>query len=645
MITHRRLPFVALLLLLGIADLSAQPQTPIANPVMFDMNPAVNSNGEGEWSWLGPFTSLGNELILTATNGTGTALYAIDATVPFPTPRWIRDFQGAPSGSYSGPHAWSPRNVNGTVYLAGALNATTGLELFKSNGTTAGTVFIRDLQTSTTKYTHSWPNHFRPLGNGKVIFTAAWGFWMEKRNWYHELPGLFVTDGTSTGTVSLCTNKAIITEWGFNGGHGAALTVHNGIAYGFMKDYVKGTPPLSKYGYELWKSNGTAAGTTMVKDIWPGPESGCVKALWNFAGGGLASAASRLVPVGNDLYFTANDGSSGYELWKTNGTTAGTVRVMDIFPGAESSRPAWLTVMNDILYFAGRTADDGDKLLRYVPATNTVDIVADIHPGTGPNDSAHVSWITAVDGTLYFSAFHPNYGQELWMSDGVPTAQGGRTQLVADINQTVTMDDLPQGSYPNISWPGADVMEAQTPEEHCFFSHNGWIYFPADDGVHGIELWRSNGLVTQLLTDINQDPTFNGGSSDIPYTMTVVNNKLFFHGYDKPHGWEPCMIDLATLPKSVAGHEAVPTALTLSQNHPNPFNPTTMIDFAVPEDAQVRLTMHDALGREVARLVDAFRPAGNYSTMFDGASLPSGSYLCRLEVAGRVVTRIMTLSK
>ncbi|MCZ7557011.1 MAG: T9SS type A sorting domain-containing protein [Bacteroidia bacterium] len=631
---NRSFNFIALFLLTlaGIVTQSQAQQQPIANPVLFDINPLV-TNGEGEWSWCGPFTSLGNELILAATDGMSTALYGIDATVAAPVPRRIKDFYYVANQN---PHARSPRNVNGTVYLPAAPSATVGRELFKSNGTTAGTVLVRDLQTS-TKYPHSQPGNFHALGNGKTIFTAAWGFWQERPQWYVELIGLGVTDGTSSGTASLSSGKSFVLG---NNSEIMALTVHNGIAYCFMKDYIKGSPPSSKYGVELWKSNGTVAGTVMVKDINPGTASGCVLAYSNNAGVALASASSRLVPVGNDLYFTATDGSSGYELWKTNGTAAGTVRAADIFPGAESGWPAWLTVMNDIVYFAGRNGNDGDKLMRYVPATNTVDVVADIHPGTGPRDSAYVSWMTAIDGTLYFSAFDPEHGQELWKSDGIPVALGGSTVRVADINPGI------HGSYPNIAWPGAETMEANSMDEHRFFWHNGWIYFPADDGTHGIELWRSNGTVTQLLTDINTDPTFNGGSSDIPYTMNVVNNKLFFHGYDKPHGWEPYMIDLATLPKSSGERQATPSSLALQQNYPNPFNPTTTIRYAIPQDARVQLRVFDALGRVVAELENGMKEAGTHSVIFDAPrDLPSGLYLYRLEANGSVLSGKMSLMK
>ena len=68
------------------------------------------------------------------------------------------------------------------------------------------------------------------------------------------------------------------------------------------------------------------------------------------------SSPGNLTAVGDTLFFSANDGSSGYELWKSDGTAAGTVRVADIRPGIDSSDPRYLTTVGDTLFFS---ADDG----------------------------------------------------------------------------------------------------------------------------------------------------------------------------------------------------------------------------------------------------------------------------------------------
>ena len=89
-------------------------------------------------------------------------------------------------------------------------------------------------------------------------------------------------------------------------------------------------------GNELWKSDGTNAGTVMVRDI----------------NAGVADTyPSYLISISGMLYFAANDGSSGNELWKSDGTAAGTVMVRDIYDGASSSGPHYMTDVNGTLFF------------------------------------------------------------------------------------------------------------------------------------------------------------------------------------------------------------------------------------------------------------------------------------------------------
>src|SRR5205085_2313751 len=99
-------------------------------------------------------------------------------------------------------------------------------------------------------------------------------------------------------------------------------------------------------GRELWKSDGTAVGTVLVKDINPGSAYGFPS----------TSSPSSLTAVGGTLFFAANDGTNGKELWKSDGTPAGTVLVKDINPGSADSYPNGLTAVGGTLYFA---ADDG----------------------------------------------------------------------------------------------------------------------------------------------------------------------------------------------------------------------------------------------------------------------------------------------
>lgn len=88
--------------------------------------------------------------------------------------------------------------------------------------------------------------------------------------------------------------------------------------------------------------------------------------------------------------------------------------------------------------------------------------------------------------------------------------------------------------------------------------------------------------------------------------------------------------------------EELPTSYALT-NYPNPFNPSTLIRYELPEEVRVRLRIYDARGRLVRELVDAAQTAGSYEVAFSAENLPSGLYVTRLQAGNRVLTRKMTL--
>ncbi len=88
-----------------------------------------------------------------------------------------------------------------------------------------------------------------------------------------------------------------------------------------------------------------------------------------------------------------------------------------------------------------------------------------------------------------------------------------------------------------------------------------------------------------------------------------------------------------------------PGSFALRQNYPNPFNPTTTISFDVPHRAHVRLTLHDALGRNIGTISDETYEAGTHNIGFDGTELNSGTYYLTMVSGDVVKTRTMTLVK
>jgi hypothetical protein len=94
-----------------------------------------------------------------------------------------------------------------------------------------------------------------------------------------------------------------------------------------------------------------------------------------------------------------------------------------------------------------------------------------------------------------------------------------------------------------------------------------------------------------------------------------------------------------------ADGKQMPDQFTLEQNFPNPFNPTTMINYSIAKEGQVRLTVFNAIGNKVATIVNENKPAGNYSIQLNGSNLASGIYLYRLESGNFSATKKFMLLK
>ena len=89
----------------------------------------------------------------------------------------------------------------------------------------------------------------------------------------------------------------------------------------------------------------------------------------------------------------------------------------------------------------------------------------------------------------------------------------------------------------------------------------------------------------------------------------------------------------------------VPTEFNLSQNYPNPFNPSTKIDFQIPENGNVKITLYDMTGREVAVILNEVKEAGYYNVNFNGSNLSTGAYFYRINANDFTATKKMTLIK
>lgn len=259
----------------------------------------------------------------------------------------------------------------GGYALFRAYQSAVGYGLWRTDGTEAGTQLLHQLTPQATP-----------------VEIAGTAFFLDD-GWYSALgyrDGLWQTGGTAETTRMIAT------------GDFDRLGTAGGILY-----IVQRTP---EHGAELWKSDGTADGMSLVKDIVPGTNS---------------SGPEMLNAAGNTLVFLASTPTYGRELWRSDGTEAGTYLLRDIALGTASPNIVSMVPSGRYLYFIVDAGSSGRRLWR---TDGTI---------AGTILLAEVTYIVtppiAVDGKLVFSAIVAPYGYELWESDGTPAG----TFVVADL--------------------------------------------------------------------------------------------------------------------------------------------------------------------------------------------------------------------
>jgi ELWxxDGT repeat protein len=348
-----------------------------------------------------------------------------------------------------------------------------GAELWRSDGTDAGTALVRDITPG--------PSGSTLMGGAGVDGTLL--FVLEDDS---HVQWLWKSDGTLGGTMAVrqFDSVQLFGEW-----NGSLL---------FLAD--DGT-----HGVELWKSDGTNAGTALVKDINP--------IMLTDSSNTRFMGAVPIPGLGKTLFFSADDGVHGTELWASDGTEAGTRLVKDIYPGPYGSYPSPGIAFGGALYFAAGDAEHGTELWRSDGTEQGTRLVADINPGFDGSFTYDNSTFLEVNGSLFFGADDGIHGRALWKSDGTEAG----TVLVAAV-------DL-QSSF-TIYRPPIAI--------------GGTLYFGAWDAAHGLELWKSDGTAagTVLVKDIAPGPAASG-----PRTFAEIHGKLFFTGTDPVHGDEPWVSD------------------------------------------------------------------------------------------------------
>lgn len=421
-------------------------------------------------------------LISMETSATGAEIFKSNGTIAGTT--LVKDI--VPGSDSSNP---SNLIAFGTNFLFSASDPLLGEELFISNGTPGGTLVLHDL----------FPAVFSSFPDNPVSFGATIRFTAQTPNGER----LFSTNGSSAGLAQLAeltiagkTEDSDVEE----------VISHPDFVIFFAEDMPEGE--------EISRTDGTAAGTFLVKDIVPGK---------------LAGLDDDVLHVsGKKIFFASRNTPDGNELWVSDGTEAGTNQVKDIFPGANDSSPQNFATLNGKVYFAAR-APLIEKELFVTDGTEAGTIlVKDIHSSgesspsnlttvgnriffsaideasfqrtlfvtdgttsgtlrvvdpTSPNYPAEVSRITAFGDIVLFRAQHPVLGLELWRSDG--TEQG--TFVIKDLFPATQLSQL------------RDLVVA---EDRAFFSvfnsGNGDGLFVTDGTLAGTGLVRSFSIIGSI---------------------------------------------------------------------------------------------------------------------------------------------------
>ncbi len=358
-------------------------RTPGGARLLADLRP-------GESSEPRELTAFGGRLYFEANDGTGPALWVSDGTAA--GTRIVRDTW--PGSDRDGGASWLTAVGNRLFFVAGSPGQ--GYELWRSNGTAAGTALVADLVPGAQS---SHVHDVVAVGN-RFYFVAEAG---PNRASGQEL---WVSDGTRQGTRQL---TRFAKRQAFVGRHFLALPrAAEGNRLVFRADD-------GVHGVEAWVTDGTPAGTRLLRDVCPGPCSGA--SFW-------------LEEHGARAYFQGESPARGNELWTTDGTPAGTRQVRDLCPGRCSSHPFAPYAWGHRFFFVARNTAGVDQIWRTDGTHNGTVQISNFGPGEGINNAF---FGVVLPGLALFAARTEEHGVELWRSNG--TRAG--TRLVRDINDAV----------------------------------------------------------------------------------------------------------------------------------------------------------------------------------------------------------------
>jgi len=387
--------------------------------------------------------------------------------------------------------------ANGNVYFV------SGYKVYQSTGTVPGTTVMKDFSALVGGLL-SYPTNL--TASGTTLYFAAYT--------QTDNAELWKSDGTIGGTAQVNSTFSP----GIDGLNPAYL-----VSLGASSVAFAGTGNTT--GRELFSSDGTSV--TNVIDIAAQPGS---------------SSPGYITSSNNTIYFTATTTGSGMEMWQTDGTSGGTTMVLDVNPAGSSSPAEVVKSITDSVFWK---AFDGVNVGLY---NNSNRHLLQTFP---VNDPAYLYMFPAsIDNVLYFNGYDDAHGVELWtysqgqakrITDISPGTQYAYSSNYAKFNNEVFFyvntisNAATNGLYKTDGTTSGTVLVKSFSSVSKLTVFNGVLYFYANDGVSGAELWSSDGTTggTTLVMDINPG---SGGSETSLSSFTdlladhpvVYQNKLYF---------------------------------------------------------------------------------------------------------------------
>lgn len=444
-----------------------------------------------------------------------------------------------------------------------------------------------------------------------------------------------------------------INDSGTKSSNPSGMFVFNNTIYFAADDSNGSNTGNADLGKELWKSDGTEAGTVFVKDIHTGSKG---------------SNPNNFFELGNQLFFLANDGNGVSQIWKTDGTEAGTVNTNNGFSilkpviignkayttattrgntfyefdgtnskevpdaGSGQAKPLggqYIAYDNNTIFlymdYSTDEATIGRELYKYNISAQTYTLIKDINTGTG---DASISNFTKLGNEVYFEAL-----SKLWKTDG--TEAGTVAVGVADKFNGVANLSAFDGKifFEGDETTGGDQLVVYNPttdkatnltnfsgssENHDpmdYVTYNGYLYYRGEEASTTTgHLYRTNGTTVELISNAIKDVD----------DLVVFNNKIYFEGDNGSTGNELYVLDTSVLSISTVKFDQ---ALRV---YPNPSR-NNLINIQGNFNEEVTYKIFNILGKQVQ--------AGNVLNNRINHNLSSGMYILNITSGKSSATR------